>query len=204
MEHYKPVDCPGKVLHNVDIPELQPRSGNWVEGKRQVVRSYKFNICFENSNSDGYITEKLMDALVCHTVPIYWGSQGNIEPFPREAMIYANDYADFEALLARVREVDSDDEVYLRMLAANPLRDERFLAGIRDWRARLYEFLDKIAERAQGEGGLNLPSRGATRFDSVTYLERKLSDAHPWRKFFIKLIPVSSWRRALRRKYVKK
>jgi len=39
-----------------------------------------FNICLENTNSPGYTTEKLFQALVNGAVPIYWGSCGNPEP----------------------------------------------------------------------------------------------------------------------------
>ena len=48
--------------------------------KIDYLRRCKFNICFENSNSFGYVTEKIFEALVAKTVPIYWGSLGEPEP----------------------------------------------------------------------------------------------------------------------------
>lgn len=218
MSHYRQVDCPGRVLHNVDIPELgESYCEGWLNLKRQVISRYKFLFSFENSNADGYITEKMVDAFVSHAVPIYWGSEGNIAPFPKEAMICANDYPDFESLLARIREVDENDELYLRMLAANPLRYPEFKAIMQQKKAELYDFLDQIAARAQGEFdyGLNPPSRGFFFRDPVSYvsclleerdkriaaLETKLHTRSGFMKFLIKLIPITSWRRRIRKKY---
>ncbi len=123
LSEYKHVACPGRVLHNMEAPELSARyDENWHLSKIQFLGRYKFNIAFENSNASGYISEKLIDAFLGNTIPIYWGSDGNIAPFTRDAMIVANDYENPDELVERVREVDEDSELYLRMLAANPLR----------------------------------------------------------------------------------
>lgn len=148
MEKYKRVDCPGKVLHNIDVPDLEPRNGAWHSSKRQYVGRYKFNIAFENSNTNGYITEKLSDCFVSNTVPIYWGSEGNVAPFPKEAMICANDYPDFDSLLARIKEVDENDDLYLSILHANPLHQEGFMKEVKERREGLREFLHKVAQEA--------------------------------------------------------
>ena len=150
MENYKRVDCPGHVLHNIDVPDLEPRSGggNWNDSKRAYIGRYKFNIAFENSNTDGYITEKLPDCFMANTIPIYWGSEGNTAPFPKEAMICANDYPDFDSLIARIKEVDENDELYLSILRANPLHNKDFIAQNTKHAQGLTDFLYKIADEA--------------------------------------------------------
>ncbi len=123
LMQYAHVDCPGRVLHNMDAPELAQRfAGDWNQSKINFLSRYKFTIAFENSNSRGYITEKLTDCFIAGTVPIYWGSEGDLSPFPKEAVICANDYPSTEALIARIKEVNENDDEYLRILAANPLR----------------------------------------------------------------------------------
>lgn len=124
MDTYTRVDCPGRVLHNTDAPELAARGDvdNWNSSKIRYLGKFKFNIAFENSNAPGYITEKLSDCFLGNTVPIYRGSGGNPAPFPKEAMICADDYADDAALIARIKEVNENDELYLSLLAANPFR----------------------------------------------------------------------------------
>lgn len=143
MQNYKHVDCPGAVLHNMDATELSQRnSGNWCETKIKFLSKYKFNIAFENSSTKGYITEKLTDAFKANVVPIYWGSEGQVAPFPKEAMICANDYPDLDALIARIKEVDENDEEYMRILAANPLRHGTTLNRLTE----LSDFFSSIIE----------------------------------------------------------
>lgn len=40
----------------------------------------RFNIAFENSNSYGYVTEKIFDAFRGQAIPIYWGGDHVVEP----------------------------------------------------------------------------------------------------------------------------
>jgi len=40
----------------------------------KILNKYKFIICIENSQNDGYITEKIFNCLLAKTIPIYWGS----------------------------------------------------------------------------------------------------------------------------------
>ena len=40
----------------------------------------RFNICLENTNSDGYVTEKVFHALLGGSIPIYWGGGTYMEP----------------------------------------------------------------------------------------------------------------------------
>lgn len=61
---YKNVDSGGKWKNNI---------GASVDDKIEWLKSYKFNICFENSSYPGYLTEKLFDAFMGGCVPIYWG-----------------------------------------------------------------------------------------------------------------------------------
>ncbi|WP_233715411.1 glycosyltransferase family 10 domain-containing protein [Helicobacter trogontum] len=61
---YKKVDSGGKWKNNIGV---------YVDDKIEWLKSYKFNICFENDSSPGYLTEKLFDAFMGGCVPIYWG-----------------------------------------------------------------------------------------------------------------------------------
>lgn len=146
MDTYAHVDCPARVLHNVDAPELARRgdAANWSSTKISYLGKYKFNIAFENSSNNGYITEKLMDCYLGNTVPIYRGSEGELGgDIPRDSLICAHDYPTEEALIARIREVNENDELYLAMLAANPLRHGMSL----DFRPIVGTFLKRAIER---------------------------------------------------------
>ena len=144
QEAYKPVACPGAVLHNVDAPELSERYdvANWIK-KIKYLSKFKFNIAFENSDAPGYITEKLMDCYLAGVVPIYWGSLSDLTPFPKESMICAADYADISALIQRVKEVDNDDELYLSIVRANPLLQGEFY----DFEEKCKQFLERVIDK---------------------------------------------------------
>ena len=124
LMQYKHVDCPGKVLHNLDSPLLSSRhdANNWHESKVCFMSNYKFNIAFENSDAHGYITEKLVDCYMANTIPIYWGSRGDVAPFPKESMICAQDYDSLDNLINRIIEIDENNNLYMQILNANPFR----------------------------------------------------------------------------------
>ena len=44
------------------------------------LRKCKFYICLENTSAPGYVTEKLFDAFLTGSIPIYWGSHGTPQP----------------------------------------------------------------------------------------------------------------------------
>nr|WP_317404145.1 glycosyltransferase family 10 [uncultured Helicobacter sp.] len=66
LSQYKHIDSGGKYKNNIGKP---------VENKSSFLASGKFNIAFENSSTNGYTTEKLIQALASQTVPIYWGDE---------------------------------------------------------------------------------------------------------------------------------
>ncbi|GIT92600.1 hypothetical protein JANAI62_31630 [Jannaschia pagri] len=44
------------------------------EDKSDGLAPYRYSVVIENSRERGYITEKLIDAVLCRTIPIYWGA----------------------------------------------------------------------------------------------------------------------------------
>lgn len=89
-----PIDCPGEFKNNCSNEEL-----NRI-GKPEWLKRYMFNICFENhvDAQKGYITEKLMDACLSGTVPIYNGTLDDVDAqiFNKDRIIFYHspDYAE--------------------------------------------------------------------------------------------------------------
>lgn len=69
-ENKRPIDisCPSSLFNNT-----QP-IGNTIEDKIKHISQFMFNICPENSYSDGYTTEKIFHAYDSGCIPIYWGN----------------------------------------------------------------------------------------------------------------------------------
>jgi hypothetical protein len=60
------------------------RLGQWYEVKKEILKNYNFNLCFENTNYDYYCTEKIWDSIRYGCLPIYYGNGNRIyEDFPK-------------------------------------------------------------------------------------------------------------------------
>ena len=115
LSEYKKVDCPGKVLNNMQNA-ISPREGDFGKGKLVFQKDYKFTIAFENNLYEGYTTEKLSQAFLANTIPIYWGNPEVTRDFNPKAFINCHDYNSLDEVIQKVIELDNDDEAYLKML----------------------------------------------------------------------------------------
>ncbi len=66
-----PLNFPSLFMHNDD--DLQQK---FKDNKHEYLKQFKFNLCPENSSNEGYVTEKIFDAIAAGCVPIYWGNGG--------------------------------------------------------------------------------------------------------------------------------
>ncbi|GAA8530792.1 glycosyltransferase family 10 [Helicobacter pylori] len=95
--------------------------GYKVENKNEFLSQYKFNLCFENSQGYGYVTEKIIDAYFSHTIPIYWGSPSVAKDFNPRSFVNVCDFKDFDEAIDYVRYLHTHPNAYLDMLYENPL-----------------------------------------------------------------------------------
>jgi len=91
-------------------------SGRSVTSKYEVAREYKFFICPENDHFPGYVTEKLLDAYMCETIPIYWGDLGLDLHINRSAHINLSNFKSISDLAMTVAGLNRDSykEIYER------------------------------------------------------------------------------------------
>ena len=85
-----------------------------VPEKLETLARYRFCLCFENSQFDGYVSEKIFDCFFAGTVPIYLGAPDISQYVPGQTFIdmrrFAN-YRELEVFLDSLR--DSDIRDYL-------------------------------------------------------------------------------------------
>ena len=141
LSKYKHIDSPGKVFNNMKNA-IEPRYGNWRQGKIDFIKNYKFTIAFENTNTEGYTSEKLPDAFIAHSIPIYYGNSVVGMDYNKKAFIHVNDYNTFEDVVKKVIELDNDDDAYMAMLNEPPL-----VNATRDPEKELKKFLINIIEK---------------------------------------------------------
>ena len=53
--------------------------------KRKGLLNYYYSVCIENTQEDGYVTEKFNDAILCYTMPIYHGAPNISTYYPGES-----------------------------------------------------------------------------------------------------------------------
>lgn len=107
LSKVKPVDSGGSVLNNV---------GGRVPDKAVFIKDYKFVISFENSQYEGYTTEKIMEPIHEDCIPIYWGNSLVDKDFNAKRFIDYNKFESEKELIARLLEIDQNEELAIDML----------------------------------------------------------------------------------------
>lgn len=108
LSRYKKVDSGGTYLNNI---------GEAVKDKLSFCRRYKFNIAFENSACDGYVTEKIVDAYAAESIPIYYGCSKVGLDFNEESLIRVRDESEIPRAVEEIIRLDNDDDAYMKMLS---------------------------------------------------------------------------------------
>jgi hypothetical protein len=77
------------------ISKEDSRDGDWGSSKYKLLKTYSFNLCFENTIAYNYVSEKIWDSIKNYCLPIYYGKSTNIyEIFPKNSFI---DYSEFKS-----------------------------------------------------------------------------------------------------------
>ena len=117
LNRRRKVDSAGRALNNIGY-RLPP--GDRYQVKVDWLAHYRFNLAFENTRRAGWCTEKLVDPLHVHTIPVYWGDPRVKEYFNPESFICRDDFSSDEELAEYVLHVDDTPELYARYIRATP------------------------------------------------------------------------------------
>jgi GR25 family glycosyltransferase involved in LPS biosynthesis len=123
---YKKVDSAGRLFNNVgdEIFTNIPGGGGGELKKMEFLKQYKFCLTYENAQSDGYVTEKLLAAKAAGCVPIYWGARDVESDFAKGSFINMND----GELNSVVSKFDNDSELWKSAASKAPV-DCDFVRG---------------------------------------------------------------------------
>lgn len=129
------LDSAGRWMHNDN--SLKTKFG---DNKLEWLKHYRFNLTPENSNGDGYVTEKLLDAICCGCVPIYWGCNNRPDPdiFNQDSIIFFNMNRENTNTIRFIAELNADEKKYMDFAC-----QKRFLPGAEDVIWGYYEELEK-------------------------------------------------------------
>lgn len=106
LSKYKPINSGGRIRNNI---------GSRIEEKLPFIEPHKFTIAFENASYPGYVSEKIVDAMVSLSIPIYWGSPEIDDDFDTQSIIVATGRRPTD-VIDEVIALDRDDSAYLAKL----------------------------------------------------------------------------------------
>ncbi len=81
-----------------------------VENKIEVLKKYKFSICYENTACmNGYITEKIFDCFLAGVVPVYLGAPNILEVVPANCFIDKRNFPSYKELHNYLLSITEDE-----------------------------------------------------------------------------------------------
>uniref|UniRef100_A0A7S2SJN3 Fucosyltransferase n=1 Tax=Eucampia antarctica TaxID=49252 RepID=A0A7S2SJN3_9STRA len=89
-----------------------------------AMEGYRFAITMEGYISSDYVSEKLVNAFLGGTIPVYYGTKDVSKFFNPRAFIDMRDFPSFEAAAVYVHEVDNNDTLALQYLREPPCTKE--------------------------------------------------------------------------------
>lgn len=120
LSTYKPVASAGRLANNVG-----KILGGDERSKLDFMKNYRFSIAFENSVHPGYVTEKLLHALVTPSIPVYMGAPEARLDFNPAAFINASDFPTIDDAGDFVIMVDQKPELIERYFAEPIFKDNK-------------------------------------------------------------------------------
>lgn len=97
------VDWARRTGQDIDV---MGRGYTAFDRKADGLAPYRYSVVIENVQETNYFSEKLVDAVLCNTVPIYWGCP-NLERFMDPAgIIRCNSFEDIQSAIQSASEAD--------------------------------------------------------------------------------------------------
>ena len=118
LNKYKAVDMGGQYNNNVGGP---------VHDKIEFFKEYKFSIAMENTEGDGYVTEKIVDSFISGTIPIYYESYIIDEYINPKSYILIRGLEDIKEKIEYIKKIDNDDKLYKSILQEKVLIDDNMI-----------------------------------------------------------------------------
>jgi len=119
------VDNYGKLYQNVGDAFI--KSTCWYDPNlSKIIKQYKFIICMENIQKEGYHSEKIMHGFLNYVVPIYWGDPNIVKVFNPKSFINVNELG-IKLAIQKIAQLCQNDNEYLTMLNEPIIHDNSIL-----------------------------------------------------------------------------
>ncbi len=113
---YKRVDALGKSRNpNFKKATSDRVSTSYLDNAVASYRPFKFVICCENQRAPGYVTEKIINAMLANAIPIYYGATDISDHFNPSSFINIGAFHSRQEAIRFIQQVDENDELYCSM-----------------------------------------------------------------------------------------
>ena len=141
LSQYKVVDSGGSFRNNV---------GGSVGDKIEFLSHYKFSICMENSKTQGYISEKLVDCFEAGTIPIYFGDDTILELLNNKSYIHVKNEDEFDEKIELIKKIDNNDTLYQEVIREKIVIDDtRYARELQKYKDFIYHVIEQDKEKAK-------------------------------------------------------
>jgi GR25 family glycosyltransferase involved in LPS biosynthesis len=105
---------------------------------------YKFVLALENIIIDSYVTEKIINPIFAHSIPIYAGPIDAFEIINKKRVIYVYDFDNFDDLNVYIKKIDENEILYEEIV------NEPIFAG--DWSfEKINIYIDSKIKQSLGQ-----------------------------------------------------
>ena len=122
FHHLAPVAAGRCHGSHPELSEWRHDQSERIRGLVPLMRSFRFALVMENGNAKGYVSEKIANAFMASTIPIYYGTTDVFKLFNKDAFIYY-DVHDPQTALDRIAYLETNRTAYAEVLAQPILAD---------------------------------------------------------------------------------
>lgn len=155
LSQYKRVEAAGPLFNNMPNGARVSRGSS----KYELQKKCKFSFCGESVIHEGFITEKIFDAFLADTIPIYIGSSHISTIINKNAYIDIRDYDTLQDVVDKIIELDQDDEKYMEMLRQPVFVDPNYVEKkVADLETFIRNIFDQPLEQAGRRSKFHMPN----------------------------------------------
>jgi alpha(1,3/1,4) fucosyltransferase len=147
-----PVDGLGAVHRTLPDQISSRTDAKWRSSKVSILSNYRFTISMENVRQPGYSTEKITDAFLAGSIPIYWGDPFIAQDFDSRTFIDVSSFRTVTEAIDHIIDVETSEAARLEMRSHAPMSREA-------WDRYSPAAVSKFLKQIPGE----LPSRRSFR-----------------------------------------
>ncbi len=141
LNNYKKVNSGGDLYNNIGgrLELKYPGGGCGDIPKYEFFSKHKFTLSFENSQADGYITEKVLHSKMAGCIPLYWGDINTDSDFAPGSIINVSQLSSSEQIIRVVQKLEENPEICAQIAATPILNEEK--------KQNAFNIISKIANK---------------------------------------------------------